>query len=196
MSTKKYSIEQFNNLMGNIYPIIKVDISDQEQFPDEFSINFNKEDEPIHIRLVGDLMLFFGIDRGENYELLLRNNFDFSIEDLTLYKIAFENLNSFLEGKIQIVDTKIGCKMLVCGYDFEAAAIQMSWLKKELLKMYGEKLVIGIVSKDVVLMAKQSEKDIINNMKKEIFEIHRDGEKLLSKKLFLLDDENFTVCNA
>lgn len=189
MAQTTYTQQEFNEYKKSIYPIIKVALSDVDE-GNRPIIEFTKEDEPIHKLIAGDLYLYCGIDRGDNYELIKRNDIPSSIADSELFQIATDNLNRELEGKIELTNTKQGFKMLVCGNDFEAATILFDWLWDELIEQFSENVVVAVVTKDLVFFTKESDKETILLLQKEIDGIHREGEKLLSKKLYLVTRDN------
>ncbi|NUN70944.1 MAG: DUF1444 family protein [Bacteroidetes bacterium] len=185
MAQPKYSLEEYGSFKDKLYPIIKVHFTDGPH-DDMVDIIFTEEDEPIHTEIAGDLFVYYGIDRGENFELLKRNDIPKSITDSTLLATSIANLDNILDGKIRISNTTFKTKMIICGYNWEASTILLDWIWDEQIDTLGDNLVVAIPSKDLLFFTLQSDKSGIESMKKEISNVHSDGEYLLSKKLFLV----------
>lgn len=194
MGDIKYSLQQFEDFKHKIFPIVKLLLPTEAESDNLTILDFTKENEPINIQVIADLLLFFGIDREDNYELLLRSNLEPSIDNSTLYNIAVENLNNFLDGKIQVANSNFGGKIIICGYEFEAASFLLfDWLRQEILEMLNDNAVVAIPSKDLVLITKESDKETIEIMKREVDNFYNEGGKLLSNKLFHLSKSGLTV---
>jgi len=192
MAQSKYTIEEYDSFKDKIYPIIKVHFTDRSN-DDKVEITFTKEDEPIHKAIAGDLFLYYGLDRGDYFELLRRNDLPKEIQDSVLFALSVSNIDKMLDGKIRLSTTTFGAKGIICGYNWEASTILLDWLWDEQINNLGENLVLAIPSKDLIFFTKQSDRSCIESMKKVIVDIHDGGEYLLSKKLFLVTKDSITV---
>jgi uncharacterized protein YtpQ (UPF0354 family) len=178
----KYSTEEFGRLQAKIYPIVKISITEET----EPIIKYKENEGPIFEKIGGDLLLFFGLDRESYYELVSYNDFPPEITLDTLKKLAINNLIELVGDNIQLSNTNFGGKMLTCGYNFESSLILVDQLWDNIRINLGYEFVLAIPAKDLLLIAKKEDTTEIKKLKQSIDEIHKDGEFLLSKKIFTL----------
>lgn len=176
--------KEFNKVVSKIYPVIKVQVIGKNSN----EIIFKDEDEPIFKNIAGDLMCFYGIDKGEHFSLLLKKQLPENIDLEKLDNIAKENLKrDFLE-KINANGTNFGGIGLSCGGDNEAALITISNVFEIMKGELGENLVFAVPSKDLLVFVNGNNPKDIQGLLDMITEVHKEGERLLSKKLYVYKD--------
>ena len=87
--------KEFKKVSYKIYPVIKVQTFETD---DSNVLKMTGEDEPVFTKLMGDLLCFYGIDRGSNFELLLKRNLPESVAIEKLDSLATENLIKEIAG--------------------------------------------------------------------------------------------------
>jgi uncharacterized protein YtpQ (UPF0354 family) len=176
--------KEFNKTVSKIYPVIKVKVIGNNSN----EIKFKDEDEPIFKNIAGDLLCFYGIDKGEHFSLLLKKQLPENIDLAKLDSIATENLKrDFLE-KINANGTNFGGIGLSCGGDNEAALITISKVFEIMKGELGENLVFAVPSKDLLVFVNGNNPKDVQGLLEMVTEVHKEGERLLSKKLYIYKD--------
>mgnify|MGYP002349230985 FL=1 len=173
--------KEFNKISGKIYPVIKVQTVQNES---DSVFKMSGENEPVFRKIAGDLLCFYGIDRGTHFELLLKRNLPETISQEKLDSIAQENLAKEIENKLMIQETDFGGYGFTCGGEFEAALLTLPGIWELVVERLGISIVFIVPSKDLFMFVSSENVDGIEGLKKVNNEIHKGGESLLSNQLF------------
>lgn len=174
----------FENIKDKIYPWIKESLVDHEALNGKF---ISDKDTPI-VSFVGDLMIIFVIERGEDtYEIIKDNMLPEGFDIEFLYKTACENL--VRDVKFVISQTLYGGFGIIADGHHEASSLCFKHIWDVCAEKLGDDLVIMVPSKDMVLFAPAGQKETIEAMKNygsEAFERNKDK---ISKKLLVYSKE-------
>jgi uncharacterized protein YtpQ (UPF0354 family) len=171
----------FHTHKSRLYPWVKVLVSDNEP---------TDETEPVHKRWHGDLVIMYVFDMDDRFQMLLKRDLPATISEEELHRLAIENLQRNVEFKVH--QTNFGGYMVTAGGDHEAGVISIPGLWQSLADHIGDSLVVGIPSKDLVLIAPASDTDVITNLKILVHEIFKDGERLLTRNIFEYNKDQAT----
>ena len=179
----------FKKNKSNVYPWIKrVYQPDEEPPKTSNEMKLSKEDYPVYQEWLGGLAIFYAVDEGSHFNLILNRDMPANFTTDELHEIAVENLNRDIEFKFN--ETVFGGYGLISGGDHEAGAICLDGIWHWCAEQLKDNLVVAVAAKDMVLMVPASDKDKINELKKFVDKLFEDGERLLTKQFFLFDVEN------
>ncbi len=172
-----------NRILENkdkIYPLIKAMGNDSDS---KNEVVFSKEDTPINEKWLSNLNVFYVIDQEEQVSFIQQKELpkDLSLDDI--HKIAIQNLERDIEYRLNKLNFEGGYGLLAGG-DFEASSITLSSLWESIANTLEDDLIVGIPSKDLVLIVCLSDTDAIISLAQSVNDIFEDGEHLLSKSLF------------
>lgn len=158
---KKYEEEHylFENIKERIYPWVKESLVDHKALNGKF---ISDKDTPI-VSFVGDLMIIFVIERGEDTYEIVKDNMlppDTDIEEL--YRIACENLAKNV--KFVISNTMYGGFGIIADGHHEASALCFKHIWSMCADKLEDDLVIMVPSKDMVLFVPASNEEQIEAM--------------------------------
>lgn len=158
---KKYEEEHylFENIKDHIYPWVKESLVDHKALNGKF---ISDKDTPI-VSFVGDLMIIFVIERGEDTYEILKDNMlppDANIEEI--YHIACENLAKNV--KFVISNTMYGGFGIIADGHHEASSLCFKHIWAMCADKLEDDLVIMVPSKDMVLFVPASNEDQIEAM--------------------------------
>jgi len=173
--------KEFRKISEKIYPVIKVQSND---FDSETVIEMIGENEPVFKKIAGNLLCFYGIDKGTHFELLLKKNIPKTISIEKLDSISQENLLKEIENKLQIHQTEFGGYGFTCGGEYEATLLTLPRIWKIIIEKLGNSIVFNVPSKDLIMFVSSDNKKGIEGLKNINNEIHKNGERLLSRNLF------------
>lgn len=168
-----------------IYPWVKVVFKDVGSEDATVHLDLNGEDAPISRNWLGDLVIFYAVDMGDNFQMLQERDLPHDISKGQLHQIAIENLNRDVEYKLQ--QTDFGAFGLLAGGDHEAGAICLPAMWEWLADHFGESLIVAVPSKDLLLIIPESDTDGVANLKIFVHQIFQDGNRLLTRNLFRYD---------
>ena len=184
---KKTKIEKkFEKNISKIFPIIKVGLSENNN--NNTDLELEGGEQPIFKVIAGDILCFYGIDKGDNFELLLQNQLPESIGTEELDKYAHDNLLNHIADKTEIHQTGFGGIGFSCGGNHEAALMTLPEIVDIVREKLGESIIFGVPSKDIIVFVNADNKEDVVGLKNIIELIHKDGERLLSKKLFTFEN--------
>lgn len=158
---KKYEEEHylFENIKDRIYPWVKESLIDHKALNGKF---ISDKDTPI-VSFVGDLMIIFVIERGEDtYEILKDNMLPPDADIGAIYQIACENLAKNV--KFVISNTLYGGYGIVADGHHEASSLCFKHIWSMCVDKLEDDLVIMVPSKDIVLFVPASNQDQIDAM--------------------------------
>ena len=170
----------FENIKDKIYPWVKESLVDHAALNGKF---ISPKDTPI-ISFVGDLMIIFVINRGDDkFEIIKDNMLPPETDMAELYQIACQNLVRDVE--FVISNTMYGGFGILADGHHEASSLCFKHIWSVCADKIGEDLVIMAPAKDMVLFVPASNQKGIESMREfgnEAFERNKDK---ISKKLLL-----------
>lgn len=183
---KKYEEEHylFDNIKTHIYPWVKEALVDHQALNGKF---ISEKDTPI-VSFVGELMIIFVIQRGEDSYEIIKDNMlppDCDIEEL--YYTACENLARDVE--FVVSHTWYGGFGIVADGYHEASSLCFQHIWNLCADKLEDDLVIMAPAKDMVLFAPASQEETIEKMisfGEEAF--NRSQEKVSTKLLVFTKD--------
>lgn len=181
-----------SSLKHKILPILKV-IQPTAQVDDSNpSIKFSGSNSPVYHKLIGNLAVFFGIDNGSQFQLLMSSQVPSSFNTSLLVEASANNLARLLEGKVQIAQTSAGVNGFISDPDHTAAIIILNRYLDFAKNRLGDDLIIAAPSKDILSFVPASDSRMIEELKKEVDEVHKTAERPLSKMLFKFDGKSLS----
>ena len=180
----------FENIKDKIYPWVKESLVDHAALNGKF---ISPKDTPI-ISFVGDLMIIFVINRGDDkFEIIKDNMLPPETDMAELYQIACQNLVRDVE--FVISNTMYGGFGILADGHHEASSLCFKHIWSVCADKIGEDLVIMAPAKDMVLFVPASNQKGIESMREfgnEAFERNKDK---ISKKLLLFkkDEKELVV---
>jgi uncharacterized protein YtpQ (UPF0354 family) len=179
-SAKAKIDKEFEKINSKIYPVIKVELSDNTQADLELS----DDDKPVFKKIVGDLLCFYGVDKGSHFELILQRQLPENIGIEELDKYAHDNLLSFISDKTCIQQTAFGGIGFTCGGEYEAALVTMPEIWDMVFERLGDSVVFAVPAKDMIVFVNAAHQPAIDGLKNLVDKIHDGGDLLLSRQLF------------
>jgi uncharacterized protein YtpQ (UPF0354 family) len=184
--TSKTNLAKFEEIRNKIYPWIKVTYAPNEDVPNsKHEIKLKGQDQPIMQEWLGNLSIFYVVDEGNSFNVLLKRDLPDSIPISELHKIATTNLERDVEFKFN--QTNFGAAGLIAGGDHEAGALCLPGVWEWCSNQYNDNLIVAVPEKDMVLMVPASDKEKIDSLKIFVTEFFKTGEMLLTKQLYLYD---------
>ncbi len=181
--------KEFNKISSKVFPVIKVEVSDNNGA--DFELKGG--DQPVFKKIAGNLLCFYGVDKGTHFELLLQRQLPENIGTDELDQYAHDNLLNFINDKTQIHQTAFGGLGFSCGGDHEAALLTLPEIWNMIIDKLGASIVFAVPSKDLIIFVSADSQEGIDGLNKIVEEIHTDGERLLSKTLFTYKDGKIEV---
>ena len=174
----------FENIKDKIYPWVKESLIDHQALNGKM---ISPKDTPI-ISFVGDLMIIFVINRGnDKYEIIKDNMLPPDTDMAELYGIACQNLVRDVE--FIISNTMYGGFGILADGIHEASSLCFKHIWSVCVDKLQEDIVIMVPAKDMVLFVPASDQKALESMIQfgnEAYERNRDK---ISKKLLLFKKE-------
>lgn len=183
---KKCEEEQylFTHIKDKIYPWVKESLVDHQALNGKL---ISEKDTPL-VSFVGDLMIVFVINRGEDrYEIVKDKMLPEGCDIEALYKQACENL--VRDVKFVISHTWYGGFGIVADGYHEASALCFKHIWQLCTEKLGEDVVIAVPSKDMVLFVPAGEKEQIVSMQEYAKEAYGRNKDKVSERLLLFSKE-------
>ena len=177
----------FNLYKDKIYPWVKVTFIDDDPNDNSTQLSLTGDDSPIFKNWLGDLAIFYVADTGDNFQILLERDLPVDVTKEALHQLAVENLNTDIEFKLH--DTNFGGHGLIAGGDHEAGSICLPEMWDWLTNHLSDNLIVGIPSKDLLIIVPESDNNKISNLKIFVHDIFKNGERLLTRNIFRYDRE-------
>ncbi len=172
----------FVSIKQKIYPAIK-STAGTKQAPGERTINITQPDvQPVSKPLVEDLVVYYLVDQGPVFSVLLQKDLPGNISIDELHAIACSNLERDIQVDVQ--QTTHGPYGLLAGGNYEASMICLTAFWKSFSDHLQSNLVVAIPAKDLVFVVSDNDLVNINKIKGMVTEIFNDGSKLISRNLF------------
>lgn len=177
----KYEEERylFHNIKNKIYPWVKEQLVDHKALNGKY---ISPKDTPI-VSFVGDLMIIFVIERGEDTFEILKDNMlppDVSIEEV--YHIACENLAR--DVKFVISNTMYGGFGILADGHHEASSLCFKHIWSMCVEKLGEDVIIMVPAKDMVLFVPASGQEQLKAMYEYGLEAYSRNQDSISTKLY------------
>src|ERR1700716_1026271 len=100
----------FESHREKIYPWVKVIFGNDDPRNTSVQFEFKGQDLPVHKNWISDLSIFYVVDTGESFQMLLKRDLPVDIIEEQLDQIARENLNRDFEYELR--DANFGGHML------------------------------------------------------------------------------------
>lgn len=177
---RKYEEERylFENIKHKIYPWVKETLVDYEALNGKY---ISPKDTPI-VSFVGDLMIIFVIERGEDTYEIIKDNMlppDLNIEEL--YQIACENLAKNV--KFVISNTMYGGFGILADGHHEASSLCFKHIWSVCVDKLQEDVIIMAPSKDMVLFVPAGNQKLLEDMYAYGLEAYNRNKDKISTKL-------------
>ena len=177
---RKYEEERylFENIKHKIYPWIKETLVDYQALNGKY---ISPKDTPI-ISFVGDLMIIFVIERGEDTYEIIKDNMlppDLDIEEL--YQIACENLAK--DVKFVISNTMYGGFVILADGHHEASSLCFKHIWSMCVDKLQEDVIIMAPAKDMVLFVPAGNQKLLDDMYAYGMEAYNRNRDKISTKL-------------
>ena len=178
---RKYEEERylFDNIKDKIYPWVKESLVDHVALNGKY---ISPKDTPI-VSFVGDLMIIFVIERGEDKFEILKDNMlppDTDIE--ALYHLACQNL--VRDVKFVISNTMYGGFGILADGHHEASSLCFKHIWSLCTDKLNDDLVIMVPVKDMVLFVPASNQKQIADMHAYGLEAYNRNKDKISDKLY------------
>lgn len=179
---RKYEEERylFDNIKDKIYPWVKETLVDHAALNGKY---ISPKDTPI-VSFVGDLMIIFVIERGEDkFEILKDNMLPPETDIEALYQIACQNL--VRDVKFVISNTMYGGFGILADGHHEASSLCFKHIWSLCADKLNDDIVIMVPSKDMVLFVPAGQKKQIEDMHAYGLEAYNRNKDKISDKLYL-----------
>ena len=181
----------FDEIKNKIYPWIKVLFeSSTSDAPLTNEIELKEDEQPIMQTWLGDLVIFYVIDEGDSFNVLLKRDLPTNLTVAELHDMAITNLDRDVEFKFN--ETRFGGHGLIAGGNHEAGSLTLKGIWNWCANDIQDNLIIAVPAKDIIMMVPENDIAKINALKDFVTEIFKDGERLLTKQLFRFDKSNST----
>lgn len=189
---RKYEEEHYlyENIKDKIYPWVKESLVDHKALNGKY---ISDKDTPI-ISFVGDFMIIFVIERGEDtYEILKDNMLPLDMDMELLYQTACENLAKHVE--FVIGHTLYGGFCIMADGYHEASSLCFKHIWTMCSEKLDDDIVIMAPTKDMVLFVPAGNQKQIEDMKSYGLEAFERAFDKVSKKLlrFTKEGKELTV---
>ncbi|MFA7447325.1 MAG: DUF1444 family protein [Weeksellaceae bacterium] len=180
----------FEEIKDKIYPWIKVVYEPDEEVPNSTrEIKLKDEEQPIMQNWLGNLAIFYAVDEGDQFSLVLKRDLPTKVSIEELHEIATTNLDKDVEFTFN--ETGFGGHGLIAGGDHEAGSLTLTGIWEWCADQIQDNLIVAVPAKDLIMMVPENDKDKINSLKDFVTEIFKDGERLLTKQLYRFDKSNY-----
>ncbi len=177
---RKYEEERylFENIKHKIYPWVKETLVDYQALNGKY---ISPKDTPI-VSFVGDLMIIFVIERGEDtYEIIKDNMLPPELEIEELYQIACENLAKNV--KFVISNTMYGGFGIIADGHHEASSLCFKHIWSVCVDKLQEDIIIMAPAKDMVLFVPAGNQKQLDDMYAYGLEAYERNKDKISTKL-------------
>ena len=180
----------FENIKDKIYPWVKESLVDHKALNGKY---ISPNDTPI-VSFVGDLMIIFVIERGEDtYEILKDNMLPPDADIEAIYHIACQNLAKNVN--FVISNTMYGGFGIIADGHHEASSLCFKHIWSICVEKLQDDVVIMAPSKDMVLFVPAANTKMIEDMYAYGLQAYERNRDKVSKKLlkFTRKEKELTV---
>ena len=177
---RKYEEERylFENIKDKIYPWVKENLVDHKALNGKY---ISPNDTPI-ISFVGDLMIIFVIERGEDkFEIVKDNMLPPETDMEALYQIACQNLVRDVE--FVISNTMYGGFGILADGHHEASSLCFKHIWSMCVDKLQEDVIIMAPAKDMVLFVPAGNQKLLDDMYAYGMEAYNRNRDKISTKL-------------
>lgn len=178
---RKYEEERylFDNIKDKIYPWVKESLVDHEALNGKY---ISPKDTPI-VSFVGDLMIIFVIERGEDkFEILKDNMLPPGTDIEALYHMACQNL--VRDVKFVISNTMYGGFGILADGHHEASSLCFKHIWSLCAEQLDNDIILMVPAKDMVLFVPASSQKQIEDMRTYGMEAYKRNKDKISDKLY------------
>lgn len=175
--------------LDQVVPVIKT----QAYIDELLRITGQEEVNTLYEKYNSELYIFYARDLENSISYITKEEaVELNLEISNINGLAIDNLLN----RVSIErHGELGYYMVTAGGDYEASLILASSIwTKENFQVEG-KIVIGVPSRDVVLVTGSENESGIETLRSKINEIHSTGSYVISNSLFILDNGKFEVWN-
>lgn len=176
----------FDAARNDIYPWIKVTYPfTRDNCRSSVKQLFEGENMPVFQFWQEDLCIFYAVERKDRYEFLLQKDLPRNISQAELHQMATRNLNRDIH--FQLRESAFGGYILAGGGEHASASICLPHLWESICEELKDDLIVGIPTKDQVLIVPERDVDNVSNMKIHIHQAFKTEDHLLSRNIFRVD---------
>ena len=176
----------FEEIKDKIYPWIKVVYEPDEEVPNStLEIELKDEEQPIMQNWLGNLAIFYAVDEGDQFSLVLRRDLPTKVSIEKLHEIAISNLDRDVE--FTFTETNFGGHGLVAGGDHETGSLCLTDIWNWCAENINDNLIVAVPAKDMVMMVPESDNEKIEQLKEMVTDIFQSGDRLLTRQLYKFD---------
>jgi uncharacterized protein YtpQ (UPF0354 family) len=163
--------------ISDILPVIK----DERFIQSILEINPDFKKNHTYEKYNSELYIFYVEDTETNINYLTQEDFEkLNVEQSELKRIAIENLSNSIEIERH---GENGYFMLLADGNYESSMILLDIWNEENFEVKGE-IIVGIPSRDLLVITGKNDTENIAKLKQTIKEINKNGDHLVSEKLF------------
>ncbi|GAA3954391.1 DUF1444 family protein [Chitinophaga oryziterrae] len=176
------STDSFEFHKDEIYPWVKVLMDDNTSETAATELKLVGENTPVYRKLLGDLAIFYVVDNGDNFRILLKRDLPKHLTEEALHQIAINNLEKNIKYKLH--KTNFEGYGLIADGNHEAEAICLPEIWDWLSGHFDNNLIVAVPAKDLIMMVPANDTDKISNLKIAVYETFKNNQRLLTKTLF------------
>lgn len=186
----------FADLEDKIFPLIKATLPATGSGPGDGMRDGTDAvvcADPVTMDFMADLVLTFAVDDGECFSPLQWADVPEGMDADAVYALGKKNLTEQVE--FTLSGTSYGGYGILAGGDHEAAALCLPFIWDAVATQAGTDLVVAVPARDCLFMAVASDPDQVEAMKTIAKDIFENGERVLTRTLFLFSvtTRNFSV---
>lgn len=185
-SKEENKLEEFEKIKSAILPIMRPDYTKTIQ-----EVGKNKHVHKLNKEYFGDIALFYQIDRGDNWEVMIDDNVPKSVTLDEIDIIALSNLYRRYKYEVILSHYFNGYEILSSDESFTSSALILGDIWISLSNRLKDNLIVSLPNRGTVLFVEESKKKNVKDLKKITIEIYKDSCKFqLSKLLYKFDLES------
>ena len=187
LASKELFLSEESIQPNRIVPLIK----DKRYFIQSSKIIENFENTFVYEKYNSELYIFYAEDKENSISYFTKEKYEELNTGLeSIREKAIENLNSIVS-KVERHGEN-GYFMLTAGGNYEASLILFDIWNKEYFPVNGN-LIIGIPSRDVIIVTGTKDKENVERLKKTVNEINETGDHIVSDKIFEFKNGQFEL---
>ena len=178
------------NNLEKIFPIIKGDLTDEPK-SERPTFIVSQEQSPLSKSYVSGLIIFYGIDNGNQF-VLLKNDFLKILSIDQVHSLAIKNLITNAVKSILVHGDWNDIVMITCGNSLESSLILIDSIWKAYDNYVEEDIIIAIPKKDLLILCDSANKEKIEKLK-QISNKYFFDNKLgsITNRLFIRKNNNW-----
>ncbi|MGG5369382.1 DUF1444 family protein [Enterococcus sp. AZ196] len=187
----KNQLEAFDQIRSAIFPMPRSSDVVTVQFNDE-----GKEMSKVHKHYIGDITIFYQVDRGTFWEVLLKENLPPTISLEEIDHLAYQNLTNNFRCEIILSSRFLGYE-IYSSEEMTACSLLLPNLWGNLSNRLEDDLVVSFPARDSVLIVEASKKAEVQELKQLTETIYQENEKPVSRLIYQFSREThqFSLLN-